>query len=98
MTIMAGGGGGGGGEVPTEEESSASQHSAGDRLLLATCRAIKKQTGWQHRTLRTACDWATGENFRQGACMQHEFHRLVLPTRGFLNSVSYVFHDAFLNI
>ncbi|CAM9340367.1 unnamed protein product [Ectocarpus sp. 13 AM-2016] len=25
------------------------------------CRTIRKETGWQERTLRQACDWATGE-------------------------------------
>ena len=48
------------GEMPAEEGGGLSLRPVADRLLLACCRAIKKQTGWQHRTLRAACDWATG--------------------------------------
>lgn len=51
---------------PTEGEKGTTKDNAGrsppteDKLLLACCRAIKKESGWQERTLRQACDWATG--------------------------------------
>lgn len=49
--------------APTEEKKAAEpKRSAEDKLLLACCRAIRKESGWQHRTLRQACDWATSES------------------------------------
>lgn len=51
---------------PTEGPEGAAKDTASrlppteDKLLLACCRAIKKESGWQERTLRQACDWATG--------------------------------------
>lgn len=44
------------------DDSGTGQPPSGgeDKLLLAMCRTIRKETGWQERTLRQACDWATG--------------------------------------
>lgn len=51
---------------PTETAEGTAKDNASrlppteDKLLLACCRAIRKESGWQERTLRQACDWATG--------------------------------------
>lgn len=48
--------------VSNNDDGSTGQPPSGgeDKLLLAMCRTIRKETGWQERTLRQACDWATG--------------------------------------
>lgn len=51
---------GGGSNDGSSKNNRLPQTSADDKLLLACCRAIRKESGWQERTLRQACDWATG--------------------------------------
>ncbi|CAM9469425.1 unnamed protein product, partial [Scytosiphon promiscuus] len=51
----------GDGSKDGSDKNRLPQSSAEDKLLLACCRAIRKESGWQERTLRQLCDRATVE-------------------------------------